>query len=163
MSRSAVSLALGTLIHVSAWAGTPSSFEAVIGHYEPVRLSLLADSTDGVKEHAAAIVDELVALQAGFSAGRAGVHVEAATVVEEQLPSMIAAAEAMASADTLEQARDAFYALSVPLVRWQEGRPEDDRPSVAYCSMYRRSWLQPGEEIGNPYGGMPRCGSIVSR
>jgi hypothetical protein len=28
--------------------------------------------------------------------------------------------------------------------------------------MYRRSWLQPSEEIGNPYGGMPRCGQIVS-
>ncbi len=75
---------------------------------------------------------------------------------------MIAAADAMAKAKSLEPARTAFYDLSKSLVRWREGVAEGSRPSVAYCPMYKRSWLQPGQQIGNPYGGMPGCGKIVS-
>lgn len=51
----------------------------------------------------------------------------------------------------------------MPLVQRREGAAAEGRPSVAYCSMYKRSWLQSGDTIGNPYGGMPRCGKIVSR
>ena len=76
---------------------------------------------------------------------------------------MIDAADAIAAATTLEAARDGLYALSKPMVRWREGVENNGRPAVAYCPMHKRSWLQPGEEIGNPYGNMPRCGSIVSR
>ena len=36
-------------------------------------------------------------------------------------------------------------------------------PAGAYCPMHKRSWLQPDGEIGNPYGGMPRCGEIVAK
>jgi hypothetical protein len=84
-------------------------------------------------------------------------------VVQEKLDEMIAAADAIASAKSLEAARDGFYGLTKPMVRWREGLAQSDRPAVAYCPMHKRSWLQPGEEIGNPYGGMPRCGSIVSK
>jgi hypothetical protein len=36
---------------------------------------------------------------------------------------------------------------------------------VAFCSMTKKSWLQPKGEIGNPYYGksMPRCGEVVSK
>lgn len=146
-----------------AWAGHPSSFDAVIEHYEPIRLALIEDSTEGVTENGKAIAAELKALQADFSHERVGATHEVMMVVKEKLPSMIAAAEALAEATSLEAARDAFYELSVSLVRWQEGLPEGDRPSVAYCPMHKRSWLQSGEKIGNPYGGMPGCGTIVSK
>ena len=63
----------------------------------------------------------------------------------------------------LEAARSAFYALSMPMVQWREGLAEGSRPSVAYCPMHKKSWLQPGSKIGNPYGGMPGCGKIVSK
>jgi hypothetical protein len=39
-------------------------------------------------------------------------------------------------------------------------------PAVLYCSMKKRSWLQPdGETTGNPYYGreMPSCGEVISR
>jgi hypothetical protein len=132
-------------------------------HYEPIRLALLEDSMDNVAGHARAIVAELEALQKDFNHARAGVIPDVMGVVKEKLPEMIRSAKALADADSLAAARDAFYELSVPLVRWQEGRPEGQRPAVAYCPMYKRSWLQPGEEIGNPYGDMPRCGTIVAR
>lgn len=146
----------------AALAGGPSSFDVVMEHYEPVRLALIGDSMDGVNFHGEAIAVELRALEADFSPERAGASGEAATVVGEKLDEMIAASDAIASAKDLEVARDGLYALSKPMVRWREGVSQNDRPSVAYCPMHKRSWLQPGEEIGNPYGGMPGCGSIVS-
>ena len=151
------------LASVAGWASGPSTFEAVMEHYEPIRLALIADSMDGVKSHGRAIASELRALEADFSPERAGASGEAAAIVKEKLPEMIAAADAIAKASSLETARDGLYELSKPIVRWREGVSQSGRPSVAYCPMHKRSWLQPGEEIGNPYGGMPRCGSIVSR
>jgi hypothetical protein len=155
--------ALGVIIGTSAWAGHPSSFEVVMQHYEPIRLALLADSTKGVADHGKAITVELEALRADFSHQRVGTSHETAMVVKEQLPDMISAAEALGTADSLESARSAFYKLSKPMVRWRKGVAEDGRPSVAYCPMHKKSWLQPGQKIGNPYGGMPGCGKIVSK
>lgn len=140
-----------------------STFDEVMEHYEPVRLALLGDSMDGVSEHGRAMAAELRSLQADFSAERAGASGEPATVLEAQLGEMIAAADALATAGSLQAARDAFYELSKPLVRWRQGVLESERPAVAYCPMHERSWLQPDGEIGNPYGGMPRCGEIVAR
>jgi len=151
------------LASVASWASGPSTFDAVMEHYEPVRLALIGDSMDGVNSHGQAIAAELRALDADFSPERAGASGEAVAVVRGKLPEMIAAADTIAEAKSLEAARDGLYALSKPMVRWREGVAQDDRPSVAYCPMHKRSWLQPGEEIGNPYGGMPRCGSIVSK
>ncbi len=140
-----------------------SAFEKVMEHYEPIRLALLVDSMDGVNENGRAIGAELRALEVDFSAGRAGATGEAVVVVREHLDEMIAAADAIAAAESLEDARDGIYALTKPMVRWRHGVAEKGRPAVAYCSMYKRSWLQPDGEIGNPYGGMPRCGEIVAR
>jgi hypothetical protein len=148
---------------ISAWAGEVSSFGVVMEHYEPIRIALIGDSMDGVSEQGRVISDELRALDADFSPGRAGVTDEAASVVRQGLGEMIAAADAIASAESLHAARDGLYALSKPMVRWREGLARNDRPSVAYCPMHKRSWLQPNEKIGNPYGGMPGCGSIVSK
>jgi hypothetical protein len=151
------------LASVAGWAGGPSAFDAVMEHYEPVRLALIGDSMDGVNAHGKAIAAELRALESSFSPDRAGVTGETAAIVREKLPEMIAAADAIATANSLGPARDGLYELSKPMVRWREGVSQSGRPSVAYCPMHKRSWLQPGEEIGNPYGGMPRCGNIVSK
>ena len=145
---------------LTAVGGT--TFDAVMEHYEPIRLALLQDSMEGVNEHGKAIATELRVLEADFCGDRAGAPDEVAAIVEQQLDEMIAAADAIASAKDLETARDGIYELSKPMVRWRLGVSADGRPNVAYCPMHKRSWLQPGEEIGNPYGNMPRCGEIVS-
>ncbi len=154
---------LGVLASGPAWAGQPSSFEVVMQHYEPIRLALLADSMEGVSKNGTAIAEELRGLQAEFTDQKVGTSGEVAKTVQGQLPAMIAAADALAKATSLEPARSAFYDLSKPLVRWREGVAADSRPSVAYCPMHKKSWLQPGQQIGNPYGGMPGCGQIVSK
>ncbi len=162
MKKTVMICVLSLLGGATTWAGGPSSFDAVMDHYEPIRLALLGDSMDGVNANGMAIAAELRALDAGFSQERAGASTETGSVVQAKLDEMIAAADAIASAKSLEAARDGFYALTKPMVQWREGVARNDRPAVAYCPMHKRSWLQPGEEIGNPYGGMPRCGNIVS-
>jgi soluble cytochrome b562 len=156
-------LALAGLLVAPAWASDTTSFETVMASYEPVRIALLADSMNDVNRHGAAIEAELQSLQAAFSAERAGVAAASAESVQDGLDEMIAAAGALAAAGSLQAARDAFYELSKPLVRWRNGVLESERPAVAFCPMHKRSWLQPDSEIGNPYGGMPRCGEIVAR
>ena len=164
MKKILMSVMVLGLFAAAAPAAQASTFDRVLEHYEPVRLALLGDSLDGVAEHGRAIAAELESLAADFSAERAGASAEVAPVVRDTLPEMLAAAKTLASATSLEPARDAFYELTKPLVRWREGVPAGNgRPAVGYCPMYKRSWLQPGAEIGNPYGGMPRCGSIVAK
>ena len=62
----------------------------------------------------------------------------------------------------LASARDAFYALTKPLVRYRFG-VSGKRPMVVYCPMTKRSWLQPKGDVANPYHGqaMGACGEIV--
>lgn len=163
MKKTVLTCALSLIVGFSISAEQPSSFEVVLEHYEPIRLALLEDSMEGVSINGTAIANELRHLQGKFSDQRVGASAEVAKTVQEYLPAMIAAADAMAKATSLEPARSAFYDLSKPLVRWREGVAEGSRPSVAYCPMYKKSWLQPGQKIGNPYGGMPGCGKIVSK
>ena len=149
-------------LRAAAVAGA-STFDTVMEHYEPVRLALMGDTMDGVNEHGAAVAVALRALKADFSAERAGVSPDVASAVQSKLDDMIATADELARAASLQAARDAFYELSMPLVRWHSGVDQSARPAVAYCPMHKRSWLQPDGEIGNPYGNMPRCGEIVSK
>ena len=139
-----------------------SAFEQVLVHYEAARQALTNDSTEGVGGHGEEIGVVLAGLEADWSAERAGVAAEAAGTALELLPELRRAAEALAAADSLDTARDAFYALSKPLVRWRKAAT-GERPVVAYCAMAERSWLQPDGELGNPYHGrsMPRCGEVV--
>jgi len=163
MKKIMLTWVLGLGMSTFVWGGEVAAFDSVIEHYEPVRLALLEDSMSGVNDNGRTIAAELRALKSDFSADRAGASADAAVVVQQKLDGMIAAADAIADADSLDAARDGFYELSKSLVRWREGVAVSGRPAVAYCPMHKRSWLQPDGEIGNPYGGMPRCGSIVSK
>ncbi len=127
-------------------APAPAGFDAVLGHYEAVRKALLADTVTGIPGHAAAI-------------GRLAKGAPA-----ELAPKIIEAATRLAAAENLNAARDAFYELSKPMVRWREAAGSKEHV-VAYCSMSKRSWLQPKGEIGNPYYGkaMAKCGEVVSK
>lgn len=127
-------------------APAPSGLDQVLDHYEAVRKALLVDSTAGVAGHAAAIRKLAAAAPADLQ------------------KEIAAAAGKLAAAKGLEPAREAFYELSRPLVRWREAAGSK-RTVVAYCSMTKKSWLQPAGEIGNPYYGkeMPRCGEVVSK
>ncbi|MEM9291290.1 MAG: hypothetical protein AAGD01_06400 [Acidobacteriota bacterium] len=131
--------------------------------YEVVRLALLHDTTEGVAEAAADLESALRELTASdLSVAVAGVSRDELESARELAPLLYEAAGGLATAEGLAATRDAFYELTKPLVRYR-ALMVVDVPSVAYCPMAKRSWLQPAGEIGNPYHGqsMARCGELI--
>lgn len=126
-----------------AWAQEPAreakpviqAFE----HYEAVRVALSNDKLADVAPHARDLA--LVVSAIGGEEARK-------------------AADQLAAAKTLDDARNHFGDLSTILVPvfQKEGIPGT---SAYMCSMKNRSWVQRGEKIQNPYygGAMPTCGS----
>jgi hypothetical protein len=129
-----------------AFSAPARGFDAVLGHYETIRKVLIDDTVAGIPGHAA----EIAKLAKGAPADLA--------------PQIAEAAKKLSAAKDLKTARDAFYELSRPMVRWREATGSQSHV-VAYCSMTKRSWLQPKGEIGNPYYGksMATCGEVVSK
>ena len=132
---------------VPALAAAPAKgFDTALGHYEAIRKALLADSLSGVAGNAAAI------------------QKQAPSAPGNLRQEITAAAGKLAATKDLTAAREAFYGLSRPMVRWREAAGSKSTV-VAWCSMSKKSWLQPAGEIGNPYYGkeMPRCGEVVGK
>jgi hypothetical protein len=70
-------------------------------------------------------------------------------------------AEALAKATTLPAAKTAFGALSDEMIRYRTAVKAKE-PVVVYCSMEKKSWLQPKGTIVNPYveASMRACGEV---
>jgi len=119
--------------------------KAIVGAYLEIHAQLAADKIGGVKAPAIAIASGA----AGMGEGGAG---------------MAKAAKAMGSAADLKAAREAFGPLSDAVLA--AARAEDWKDlgdvKVAFCPMAKRSWLQKGEKIRNPYYGstMLECGEF---
>lgn len=145
-----------------AEATPPHAFAAIDAHYQPIRVTLLADSTKDVQAHASSIAKLAEELKAKPSAKAAGVAESDLAAVSALLPEVLRHAKTLAEAEKIEAQREALKALTRPLVRWHE-KVEGSKPRLAYCSMERGAWFQPDGVLGNPYGGqrMPRCGVFV--
>ena len=144
-----------------AFATPGSAYHAILGHYEGVRLSLVADDLAAAKRHAGTLAAGLQALGAEVSASQAGVPSDRLAAVRALLPPLSSAAVAMRDAPNLEAAREAFYGATAALVRWRALAGQG--PQLVRCTMKNRVWLQPAGPIGNPYYGkaMARCGELV--
>jgi hypothetical protein len=131
-----------------ASAAPAESVEALLDPYFRIQSQLTDDKTDGLKSDA-----ELVA-KAAASLGTAG-------------ESIVSAAQQLAQAATLGSAREAFGALSAAVIGYAESTRTATAGDVkkAYCPMLKKSWLQKGEKIRNPYLGkqMPDCGEIKKK
>lgn len=133
------------------------SSRAVLEAYEEVRVELAADRLEGVPESASQLVGALQsALDAAEPSGRVAVLLEGAIV----------ATESLARAEDLELARIEFGEVSRHMLRLGEmdARLTEDR-YVFTCPMAKgfERWIQPMEEMKNPYMGpvMLQCGSAV--
>lgn len=164
-ARSTATVAAVVLLAVAgapAAAAESDGYDTLVGHYEEIRLALLDDRMDGVAEEATALARGARALAADFVAAEAGVPPGAGEEAERMLPELWSAAEVLAAAGDLAEARTAFGALSEPLLRYRE-LAGDTEVKVAHCPMAGKSWLQKDREtIGNPYYGqsMARCGTF---
>ncbi len=165
-----VSLALvlaataGTLPAHGNGPGDTTAFDAVLAPYEAIHAALAGDTLDGVADNAAKIARIARESAASFDAKRAGVPESKASQCQALLPKVRSAAERLAAATTLDEAREAFGELSRPMVQWRGMATGTDKPNVVYCPMARKPWLQESDQVANPYFGskMLKCGDIVS-
>lgn len=123
----------------TATQGTPvvQTFE----HYELVRAALAADNLQDAMPHA-----KMLAQKAEAAGG----------------PPAKKAADALASAANIEEARKQFGELSTVLVPIFQA--EAIPGTTAYmCPMKQKPWVQRGDKMANPYYGksMLTCGTVI--
>jgi hypothetical protein len=140
MLVSVLALAIGAApIHAS------EALKAVVGSYLEIQARLATDKIDGIKPAAQAI---------GQQAARLGPAGE----------NLAKAARSMEAAADIKAARDAFGSLSDAVIAMGTAEKWKDAPDVrvAYCPMVKRSWVQKGDVISNPYYGqsMLTCGEF---
>ena len=73
-------------------------------------------------------------------------------------------AAALSAAKDITAAKNAFAALSDPMIAFR-AKSSSERPIVVYCSMEKKTWLQPKGKIVNPYvaPSMRGCGEIKAQ
>lgn len=142
-------------------AATPTSWQTISTRYESIRLSLVKDSFTAVASDAKAIDVELAKAEKKLDAATFGVTDSAKA--KKLIPQLRSAAQSLAASKSVSEARERFALLSTKLIELRT-IASASRGVVAYCSMAKKSWLQPSREIGNPYYGssMARCGEIVA-
>ena len=118
---------------------------AIVDPYLKIQSALARDVIDDVKANAGNIATAATAL------GAPGVRIDMAAVQ-------------LTAASDLAEARDRFGALSDAIITYMDGLHLRPPPGVrvAFCPMVKKSWLQDGSTIANPYYGseMPTCGDF---
>ena len=139
-----------------------SPYTEMVAHYEAIRLVLLADSVEDMAGHAKAIGDQAKGMLEDFDAASSSVPDEDVATFKEALQEIQSASSDLSAAGDLASAREQFFALTKPMVRYRK-LSGDQTSIVAYCPMTQKAWIQPKGEIGNPYMGqqMPKCGEVV--
>ena len=121
------------------------AMKAIVGSYLEIQAQLATDKLDGIKPSATALAARADGL------GEAGA-------------AMVKAARTVADAADVTAAREAFGGLSEAVIAAAkaEGWKDLGDAKLAYCPMVKRSWLQKGEKINNPYYGtaMSTCGEF---
>ena len=132
------------------------------GHYEAIRLALLADSMEGVANHARALAEQASSLRQNVAADLAGVSGHDLEDYLIALGEIESSARQLADFADLESAREEFFVLTRPMAKYRKLAGDEDT-IVAYCSMAQKAWIQPEGDIGNPYMGqkMPKCCEVV--
>ena len=131
----------GTAAHAQAPSSQPAAAVQAFEQYELVRTALSADSLTDATSHARALADK-----AGAVGGAAAKK----------------AADALAAATNIEDARKQFGELSTILVPIFQA--EAIPGTTAYmCPMKQKPWMQRGDKMANPYYGkaMLTCGTVL--
>ncbi len=130
---------------IAAYAFFPHAIaRPLFPEYESVRQSLLSGSLEAAKASAARFASDAAAAK----------H-----------PEIAKQADAVAKSTDIEKARGAFANLSDAMIAYRRSSTEGSKPQIVYCSMAKRSWLQPVGEITNPYYADPAmrsCGEVKS-
>ena len=118
-----------------------ASQPAVFQRYEEVRQALLAGNVKSVQTSAKSL---------------------AAAAKSAKLSTLATHAIELSVANDTKTARAAFGVVSADLIRFRN-EIGGDKPVVLYCSMEKKSWLQPeAKPVTNPYvdPSMRGCGEV---
>ncbi len=132
-------------------AAQPALPGQLLGQYYAIQKNLASDSLAGVSASASQIAN--LSRQAAAKDPQA----------RAQLTALANAAGKLKATD-LKSARNGFGDLSDSLIAYvQAVRAKRNPPYQFFCSMVKKSWLQPDKETRNPYYGssMPTCGELV--
>ena len=136
-------LVLAALVATAGVARAGDPVLALLDPYFRIQSQLTADTTDGIKDDAALIAKGAQEL------GEAG-------------KSIATAAGALGASSSLADARTAFAKLSDAVIAYADNTKANPGADVhaMYCPMVKKSWLQKGEKVRNPYLGksMSDCG-----
>jgi hypothetical protein len=136
-----ISIVLAALCFTALAAAAPTDFPKTVEQYEAVRTGLVADDLASAKNGATNLAD---ALKDEMGASK----------------ELLDAAQKLASAATLKDARAQFQIVSAELAKQVKGKQGF---YIATCPMIKGSvWVQTTQKIGNPYAGksMAECGEI---
>ena len=126
-------------------AARPADVAALVESYLRIQTALAEDRFEGVLDGALAIANLTAKIGSPAAAVKVGVN-------------------PFAQAADLRAAREAFGPLSDAVIAFvrSEGGAMPDGINAAYCPMARKSWLQRGKTIRNPYYGkvMAECGAM---
>ncbi len=146
--RRSLGFFIGVLIACASLMLVADVVNNLVDPYLRIHASLTKDSTDGVKDNARSIATEAESL--GGSAIK-----------------LRDAARALEAAGDLKAARTVFGPLTDALLTYANESKMVLPPELklAYCPMVKKSWLQKGETIANPYYGseMLTCGDFKKR
>jgi len=135
-------LSLFIVVMLCAVPAAAELSSTITSPYLKLQVALAGDSFDGIFENATAMAEAAVALGGDADA-------------------IVVAAKALAVAEDVPSAREAFGSLSDALIHYSElvGLGE---LKVAYCPMVDKSWVQEEGPIANPFYGamMLTCGSF---
>jgi Protein of unknown function (DUF3347) len=136
-------LVLSACVAAVALVRAADSFTSLLEPYFRIQTALVDDRTDTLKADAAEVVRQ-------------------AKMMGDEGKAIAGAAAELDEASNLELARTAFGKLSDAVIAYSERMKASPGGDVAtmYCPMVKKSWLQKGESVRNPYYGkaMPGCG-----
>ena len=140
---SQVFLVLVALVTTAGAARAGDPVLALLDPYFRIQDALVDDRIDTIKADAALVAK-----------GAAGLG--------DDGKGIVAAAAELEKAGSISDARLAFGKLSDAVIAYSEQtktNPGDDVVAM-YCPMVKKSWMQKGEKVRNPYYGkaMPGCG-----
>ena len=125
--------------------GASTGLDAVFEHYFGIQAALANDSLKDASSHAKELMTSVP--QKGKD-----------EKTNEQLATIRTLSERISAAKSLDQARKPFEELSTLMIAL---KAENKVPASEYfCPMVKKSWLQKGDKIQNPYLGksMQECG-----
>lgn len=123
-------------------AHDPQAISHIVDRYEAVSEALVQDNLEAAKDSASTLAD---------------------TAQRQDKPNIAQAADEVAGASSLEEARGSFKALSSEVIALAK---ENEEYTVMKCPMVENGrWLQSDEQVANPYMGqkMPGCGMPASK